>query len=82
MHEFYGDNVDTSSKKVLFNKLSCNKANNVLQKILDGNVSDPPNVHLYMHQLDKKGNLNRDKDMFCLCHSTRATNLTKFYHKP
>ena len=61
---FYGDKVDTSSKKVLFNKLAWNKANNVLQEILDRNVSDPPNLKLHMHQLDKKGNLKKTRISF------------------
>ena len=64
VYMFYGDKVDTSSKKMLFNKLAWNKANNVLQKIPDGNVSDPPNLQLYMHQLNKKGNLKKTRISF------------------
>ena len=61
---FYGNKVDTSSTKALFNKLAWNKANNVLQDILDGNVSDPPNLQLHMHQLGKKGNLKKTRISF------------------
>ena len=62
---FYGDKVDTiSSAKALFNKLVWNKANNDLQEILDGNVSDPPNLQFRMHQLDKKGNLKKTRISF------------------
>ena len=70
---FHGDKVDPSSTKALFKKLACNKAKNVLQEILDGNASDLPNVHLHLHQLDKKVNLKRYKDKFYLHCSIRGT---------
>ena len=52
-----------------------------MQETLDGNISDLPNMNLYMHQLDKKENLKRDKNKFYLYYSTRGTNFIELCHK-
>ena len=57
------------------------KASNILAEILDGNISDPPNLQLYAHQLNKKGEKKIDKDGFYLYHCMRGTNLTELFHK-
>ena len=63
---FYGDKINTDNEKSLFNKRSWRKANNLLHEILDRNASGPPNVEMYVHRLNMKGEKQRDKYGFYL----------------
>ena len=51
----YGTKVDNNSKKHLFNNRAWKKDSDLITEILDGCMSDPPKLRLYMHQL-KGGN--------------------------
>ena len=44
MFETFGNEVDSKSKKPLFNNAAWKKASNVLKEILAGYASDPPRV--------------------------------------
>ena len=51
---FYGNKVDKDTSKPLFNERAWKKASKILIEITNGNVSDPPNLQLYVHRLNKK----------------------------
>ena len=48
---------------------------------MNGHASDPPELSMHMHQLEKKREPKRDQDGFYLFFSLRGTNVTEFYHK-
>ena len=77
----YCTKLDADSKKSLFNKRAWKKANNLLEVLLDGFISNPPDLPLCLHQLNKKGDSKIDSDGFYLYHYIRETNLIELFHK-
>lgn len=81
VYELFGPMIDEETKAPLFNQASWKKANNVLNEILAGNISDPPGVSLYTQKLDAKGAPAYDRLGIALILCCRGTNRPESIHK-
>lgn len=77
----FGDLKDPKTKKPLFNDAAWKKANNILQEVLEGLVSDPPGVSFYVTRLNSDGSEMVNKYGFTMLESIRGSNRTESYHK-
>lgn len=77
----YGNKVNPKDNVPLFNDEAWKKANNVLQEVLAGNCSDPPNVDFYCQKLDVNGAPATNNLGLPLLESWRGTSLTECAHK-
>ena len=77
----YGNIVDSKTNKPLFNKQAWNKAQGVLDEILEGYYSDPPGIQLYTKKLKRDGSVKRNKYGMEEIECRRGTNRTESYHK-
>lgn len=73
----FGDLEDPKTKKPLFNERAWKEANNILQEVLEGLVSDPPDVSFYVTRLNSDGSEMVNKYGFTMLESNR----TESYHK-
>ena len=73
---FYGNKKDAFTGKPLFNDRDWIKTKNILKEILMGHFIDLPNMHMFMHKLNKHGEPKQDSMGLFLHHSIRGTNLT------
>ena len=77
----FGLKKDSISGKPIFDKRAWTKANNLLKEILKGYASDPPGVPMYLHKIDKNGEIKRNKFGLSLYYCLRGTELTEAAHK-
>lgn len=77
----YGDVVDSTTGRPLFNDKAWKRANNVLKLILDGLISDPPGISLYSIALHEDGSPKTNKYGFHILHCHRGTSGVENIHK-
>ncbi|GBO90611.1 hypothetical protein FisN_19Lh006 [Fistulifera solaris] len=78
---YFGNKIDSVSKKPLFGKNEWNKAKSLLSDIRKGYFSDPPGVSFYRYRVDGRGQIIRDRKGFALLTCTRGTNDVENEHR-
>jgi hypothetical protein len=73
--------VDSKISKPIFNKDAWGKAKNLLKEILLGFYSDPPGINFYRFEIDKNGEVKKDRYGMELLKCGRGTNLTEAAHR-
>ena len=77
----FGKLVDSKTKKPLFNAKAWRCANNLLDEILLGYYSDPPDVQWYTKRLKKNGTVATNRFGMELYDCSRGTNRVESFHK-
>jgi len=81
VYEQYGPLISEKMRQPLFNDISWKKANGVLEEILEGYTSTPPDISFTYHEIDADGNPAFDENGLELFHNTFGTNREENYHK-
>jgi hypothetical protein len=76
----FGSRVDSKTSKPLFNKDAWGKAKNLFKEILLGFYSDPPGINFYRFEIDKNGEVKKDRSGMELLKCGRGTSLTEAAH--
>ena len=79
--EVFGPQVDSKTKKTLFNDNAYTKAKEVLNDIVQGYASDPPGFNPYSYQMDDKNRIKKNRLGFPILSCARGTNSTECVHK-
>jgi len=77
----FGKRIDSKTKQPLFNREAWKKARNLLSEVLDGYYSDPPEFDFYEFQLDRNGEVKKDKYGIELILSSRGTSNIESIHR-
>lgn len=81
VYALFGNMVDSSTGKPLFNDAAWKKADNVLKEIRCGFYSDPPGFSMYTKRLRPNGTVMKNKYGMEMIECMRGTNRTEAYHK-
>jgi len=78
VYEQYGPLISEKMRQPLFNDISWKKANGVLEEILEGYTSTPPDISFTYHEIDADGNPAFDENGLELFHNkcVRASSAT------